>query len=194
MVQSTIRFNNLADYAALDPAELPEGNYELVNGAIVEMGAESHQNVQIASLLFSIFLQFVPYYLICRGTEIQVDSTSVTSRFPDLMVLTEETNAAMQRDKRSLIGLDIPAPRLVVEVVSPGSENRDRDYVEKRKEYAARGIPEYWLIDPERSLVAVLQLKDGRYQETQFRGDNSVRSGTFPGLQVTAQQILNAGQ
>ena len=146
MVQSTIRFNNLADYAALDPAELPEGNYELINGTIVEMGAESLQNVEIASFLFSILLQFVPYYLVHRGTEVAVSSQSVTSRYPDLVVLTEETRHAMQRDQRSLIGLDIPAPRLVIEVVSPGSENRDRDYIQKRQEYAARGIPVYWLI------------------------------------------------
>ena len=192
MVQSPIRFTSIEDYAALDPADLPAGNYELINGAIVEMGAESDVNLEIASFLFSCLLQFVPYYLLRRGTEVAVSSQSVTSRYPDLVVLTEETRHAMQREKRSLIGLDIPAPRLVIEVVSPGSENRDRDYIQKRQEYAVRGIPEYWLIDPERSLVAVLQLKDGRYQETQFRGADPVRSGTFPGLQVMAQQILDA--
>ena len=190
MVQSTIRFNNLADYAALDPAELPEGNYELINGTIVEMGAESDVNLEIASLLFSCLLQFVPYYLLRRGTEVAVSSQSVTSRYPDLVVLTEETRHAMQRDKRSLIGLDIPAPRLVIEVVSPGSENRDRDYIQKRQEYAARGIPEYWLIDPERRLVTILQLTNGVYQESQYQNEDMIRSREFPLLELSTEQIL----
>ncbi|NJN49181.1 MAG: hypothetical protein HC805_04565 [Alkalinema sp. RL_2_19] len=43
----------------------------------------------------------------------------------------------------------MPVPQLVVEVVSPGEpgeKNYDRDYVEKRCEYAARGIAEYWIV------------------------------------------------
>jgi Uma2 family endonuclease len=44
---------------------------------------------------------------------------------------------------------EMPPPRLVVEVVSPGKKDRDRDYIAKRQQYAERGIPEYWLIDPE---------------------------------------------
>ncbi|WP_367889252.1 Uma2 family endonuclease [Leptolyngbya iicbica] len=44
----------------------------------------------------------------------------------------------------------MPAPLLVVEVVSPGKVNEDRDYRYKRSEYATRGIGEYWIIDPSR--------------------------------------------
>jgi hypothetical protein len=44
-------------------------------------------------------------------------------------------------------------------VVSPGKENEDRDYRYKRSEYAARGIAEYWIVDPERDRVAVLTYK-----------------------------------
>ena len=41
MVQTKTRFKNFAEYAAADPSELPEGHYELVDGDIVEMGAEN---------------------------------------------------------------------------------------------------------------------------------------------------------
>ncbi|MDW8199678.1 MAG: Uma2 family endonuclease [Cyanobacteriota bacterium SKYGB_h_bin112] len=36
-----------------------------------------------------------------------------------------------------------------MEVVSPGADNRNRDYCYKHTEYAARGIAEYWIVDPE---------------------------------------------
>jgi Uma2 family endonuclease len=34
-----------------------------------------------------------------------------------------------------------------VELVSAGKRNRQRDYVEKRREYIDLGVKEYWLID-----------------------------------------------
>ena len=197
MTQAKSRFRTFEEYAALDPSGLPEGNYELVNGVIVEMGAETDQNVLIAGFLVSVLLQFAPHYLLRRGTEIAVSSDLVTSRYPDLMVVTEEIHHAMKRDKRSLIGLDLPAPRLVIEVVSPGepgSDNYDRDYIEKREEYARRSIPEFWLIDPMRAVVLVLTLVGSTYQAAEFRGSDRIQSTQFNQLDLTAQQILSAGE
>jgi Uma2 family endonuclease len=197
MIQAKLRFRTFEEYAALDPSELPEGHYELVNGVIVEMGAENDQNLEIVSFLFSVFLQFVPCNLLRRGTEIAVSSRLVTSRFPDLTVLSEETRAAMKRDRRSLITLEMPPPRLVIEVVSPGEPgepNYDRDYIDKRKEYAMRGIPEYWLIDPLRSVVLILSLVNGTYTAAEFRGSDRLHSPTFPALNLSAQQVLTAGE
>jgi len=51
----------------------------------------------------------------------------------------------------------------VVEVVSPGKVNEDRDYRYKRSEYAVRGIPEYWIIDSAKKQVTVLTWADGFY-------------------------------
>jgi Uma2 family endonuclease len=197
MTQAKLRFRTLAEYAALDPSDLPEGRYELVNGELVDMGAENLQNVIIAGFIFSVLLQFVPSYLIHLGTEIAVSSRNATSRFPDLMVITEETLNAMQLDRRSLVMPQMPAPALVIEVVSPGqpgTENYDRDYVEKPAEYAARGIPEFWQVDPDRAMVTVLWLEQGVYQPKVFRGADLIVSPTFPALTLTAAQILTAGR
>jgi Uma2 family endonuclease len=196
MVQAKPRFKTIGEYAALTTSDLPELRFELVDGEIVEMGAEADQNVQIAIMLMFAFGQFVPIRLLRRGSEVQVTSVYVTCREPDLIVLTEEGHSALQRDKRSIITLDMPNPALVVEVVSQGTENSDnyqRDYVAKVREYAARGIPEYWRIDPQRGVVTVLVLAGQSYQETDYRGSNLVVSLAFPGLQLTTEQILNAG-
>lgn len=62
----------------------------------------------------------------------------------------------------------MPPPLLVVEVVSPGQENRDYRY--KRSEYAARGIAEYWIVDPMQQRVMVLEWVEGLYEEKVYEG------------------------
>lgn len=51
--------------------------------------------------------------------------------------------------------------------------------MEKPKEYAARGIPEFWQVDPSRAMVTVLKLEGGAYQAREFRGSDLVVSHTF---------------
>src|SRR5437899_1001985 len=52
---------------------------------------------------------------------------------------------------------------LVMEVVSGNKEDRRRDLVTKRREYARAGIPEYWIVDPKEERITVLQLEGTQY-------------------------------
>ena len=181
----------------LDFTDGSEFRTELVDGELREMGAESELNVLIGSFLFTIFLQFVPYYCIRRGTEIVVPGRAADTCYPGLLILTEAGVLALAGKKRSCITVEMPAPAIVIEVVSPGKpgeENYDRDYVDKRFEYAVRGILEYWIIDPQRDVVLVLRLKGDRYVETVFIEQAVIVSPTFPTLSITATEILNAGR
>ncbi|MCS6815696.1 MAG: Uma2 family endonuclease [Cyanobacteria bacterium] len=174
-----------------------ETRYELVDGVLVEMGAENTGNINIAMFLVVMFAQLVPIDRILRGSEIVVSRSYASTRYPDLIVLTENGVTLLPRNQRSLITLEMPAPALVVEVVSPGDEESDnyrRDYIEKRQEYAARGIPEYWIVDPDRRVVLVLTLQGQVYQEQRFEGTATIVSPTFPPLTLTAEQILTAGK
>ena len=174
--------------------------YELVDGVLVEMGAESTINTLIAGFLFATFLQLgIPAYQIGFKQWIAVSDSTATARDPDLIVHSEASFAAIEGASQAIIKAEMPNPLLVVEVVSPGKpgeDNYDRDYVEKPKEYATRGIPEFWQVDPnpDRAVVIVLTLKNGAYQSREFRGSDRVISVTFPGLQLTAEQILRAGR
>jgi Uma2 family endonuclease len=82
MTQSKTRFKTLEEYAALDTSDLPEVRYELVDGVIVEMGAENDVNIEIAMILAFAFGDFVSTRLLRRGTEIEVTSVFVTCREP----------------------------------------------------------------------------------------------------------------
>ena len=104
--------------------------------------------------------------------------------------LTEELLAAIG-GRRATITADMPSPVLAVEVVSPGKANRDRDYRYKRSEYAARGIAEYWIVDPELEQVTILSLIDGLYEEAIFKDDTVISSAIIEQLSLTAEQIFS---
>lgn len=82
-------------------------------------------------------------------------------------------------------------PRFVLEVVSPGQTNRHRDYVRKRDQYAAIGIPEHIIVDPEAQTVTVLVLEQSNYREVGcYQDKQRVISPTFPNLALTGNQIF----
>ncbi|MEH2383058.1 MAG: Uma2 family endonuclease [Nostoc sp.] len=91
---------------------------------------------------------------------------------------------------RSLITRDMPPPALVVEVVSPGTENRSRDYRYKRTEYAARGITEYWIVDPQLKQITVCKWVEGQYEDTVLQGTATIASDVVPDLELMVEQVF----
>jgi Uma2 family endonuclease len=172
--------------------------YEILDGVLVEMGTESALNLSIAFVLGMALANLgIPGYLIGSKHRIAVSSSQVSVREPDLLVHSEASYAAVSQKKESLLEYYDPLPSLLVEIVSPGDEesrNYQRDYLEKPVEYADRGIPEFWIIDPVRAWVLVLALQDNSYQKTEFRGSDSIVSTAFPNLKLTAEQVLKAGR
>jgi Uma2 family endonuclease len=188
MTVATNRLMTLEEYLNFDNGT--DTRYELVNGELTEMPSESDLNNVIAIFLLAEFFRVVPARLLRRGTEIVTSGFRSTARIPDLMVLTEDSANALAGSTRSIILPDMPPPALVVELVSPGTVNEQRDYRYKRSEYAARGIAEYWLVDAQQALVMVLNLVAGLYEETVFKGGDRIISPTFPTLELTAAQVL----
>lgn len=179
-----------------------DNRYELIDGELVTLPPESGLNAYIARYLLVAFLRsgLVPLRLISvNACEIQVPvlkSGDAANRYPDLVILQEEHWELTQN--RLTVTLDMLPPRLAIEVVSPGRVGNDRDYdplrglrQRKRAQYAARGIPEYWIVDPQKQAVTLLWLESGQYLEVGvFRDGTSILSPTFPQLCLTAEQAL----
>lgn len=183
----------LEDYLTYDDGT--DTRYELVDGMLVAMGAESTLNTQIVMFLVATFLQMgVPYDRLGIKQQLVVSSSAATARDPDLIVHSQASAQAISGLKQALLPADMPAPSLVIEVVSPGQENRQRDYVAKYGEYQARGVPEYWIIDPDSLRVTICTLVEGQYQQAVFQGNQAIHSSTFPNLTLASHQILSAGK
>jgi Uma2 family endonuclease len=158
------------------------------------MPTESPENNRIARGLFLELAKFVPLALLAhKDTEIEVTGRRATCRIPDLLVHTDESATALAGATRSLVTRDMPPPALVIEIVSPGFENRARDYRFKRTEYAARGIAEYWIVDPEEQRITVCKWVDGQYEDQIFVGEARVESTVVPGFELTVGQIFAIG-
>ena len=79
------------------------------------------------------------------------------------------------------------APDILIEMLSPST--RGRDLGTKRNLYAASGVPEYWLVDPERDAVRALTLVGGRYQPIP-QVDNLIRSLVVPPFVVDVEALF----
>ena len=178
----------------LDYDDGTDTRYELVDGVLVEMPTESQVNLSIVKYLLFEFANHLPIALLATMTEVEVSGKRAKSRVPDLMVHSEESQAALSGGKRAILLRDMPPPALVVEVVSPGPENRDRDYRYKRTEYAARAIAEYWIIDPEMQQVTVCLWVNGQYEDRVYQGDTPIPSTVIPNFALSATQVLAFGQ
>lgn len=189
------------DYLQLDAEDwvrlgLPEGRCAFVDGEIVELPPESGVNDAIANKLFLLLVQAgVPFPWVRPGKcelEVPVVQTrDARTRFPDLVVLQPEHLPLVER--RLMVTRDMLPPRLVVEVVSPGKSNRQRDYDRKQAQYEQRGIEEFWLIDPSLQCITILHLQGERYEEAgQFQDDQVVTSPALTefNLRLTANQLF----
>jgi Uma2 family endonuclease len=168
-----------------------ETRYELEDGVLVEMPTESLGNCDVARLILCELMKLMGLSMVAyKEIEVVVSGGRAKCRLPDLLVHTPESRAAIAQTNRSLITLDMPPPALVIEVVSPGSQNRSRDYRYKHTEYAARAIAEYWIVDPEMQQITLCKWVEGKYEDTILTGDQLITSEVVPGWQLTANQIF----
>lgn len=196
---TTTQKMTLEEFLAYDDGT--ENLYELENGELIWMLSESEINRRIAMFLLAYLLQQgIPSYRLTMKTEVAVSGTRVSVRLPDLLLLSEKLATVLEGASRSIVLMDMPPPLLAVEVVlkdtashiSPKQEKRDYRY--KRSEYAARGIAEYWIVDPIQQQVTILELVEGFYEEKVYRGSDRLYSPLLTQVDLTAEQVLQGNK
>jgi Uma2 family endonuclease len=182
------RFESFGEYLAY--TDNNDRLYELFNGELVEVPPESGFNIGIANFLFTVFLPIVGYLRVRgHGLELEVNGEP-RNRYPDLTIVKAEHIEQLR--SRNTIRLSMAPPDLVIEVVSPGDLQRDRDYIAKRYQYQDRDIPVYWIVDPHVKEIMVLTLTSSGYQEQIYQGSDRLKfQDTL--LSLTADEILLAG-
>jgi len=185
----------------------PDGKpYELYDGVIVEMPQPLGEHEDVTSFLAEkVMVEYLRLGLPYRIPKtVLVKSPDAESAYsPDVLVLNRPNlvNEPLWNKKSTVTqGASIP---LVIEVVS---SNWRVDYLTKLKAYEEIGIPEYWIVDylgiggrmfignPKQPTVLIHELIDEEYQVTLFRGDDRLVSSALPELELTANQVFQAGE
>ncbi|MCH8839653.1 MAG: Uma2 family endonuclease [Planctomycetes bacterium] len=173
--QSFSPYSELGPYRARDYWKLSEGEpVELLRGRLIKSPSPSslHQTV-IARLI-----------CILQRAEDAADGLMFVS--PMDVILSDDTILQpdllyIAKDRRGIVGERVMGPPdLVIEILSPGSDRRDR--TEKLDLYTKYDVAEYWIVDPETQLFEFLLLEQGRYTVVQ-PADNAYQSPRLPEIE-----------
>ena len=179
-----------------------DNRYELIDGEVFNL-EPTGQHEEVAALITAkICVQIdrlgLPWFVLQRGL-FRPSSASMTAFRPDVMVVdrTEVAKESLWQEQSIITRGD--SIKFVAEVVSGNWQN---DYARKVEDYAALGIPEYWIADylglggmrhigkPKQPTLSICTLVDGEYEINLFRGNDAIASPTFPNLNLTAEQVL----
>ncbi|MFN9360921.1 MAG: Uma2 family endonuclease [Pseudanabaena sp.] len=179
-----------------------DNRYELIDGEVFNL-EPTGQHEEVAALITAkICVQIdqlgLPWFVLQRGL-FRPSSASMTAFRPDVMVVdrTEVAKESLWQEQSIITRGD--SIKFVAEVVSGNWQN---DYARKVEDYAALGIPEYWIADylglggirhigkPKQPTLSICTLVDGEYEINLFRGNDVIASPTFPNLNLTARQVL----
>ena len=195
MTFTSTRYKTYEEYLRSDLG--PDGNFRLLSsGEVIDLPPEDKENDFIATELTERLKRLLDNRrLVSTSTEIQVRPVGDDriNRRPDLTVLRSEHIPLMNERKKNAVLFGMPAPLMVAELVSPGSEHTEnyrRDYDWKRQQYEWWQIPEYWIIDRHRTQVVVFTLHNDTYKEQKYCGSDIIRSLVFPSLQLSVDQLL----
>jgi Uma2 family endonuclease len=83
-------------------------------------------------------------------------------------------------------------PTIIVEFVSAGKRDRQRDYEDKRDEYLPLGVKEYWVIDRFKKTLTVFWLEGDQVRKKVIRANQKYRTGLLPGFELPLAQLFAA--
>lgn len=198
--QKSLSFNEfLVQYGGDD-------RYELIDGEVFDLEPTGQHEEVAAFITAKICVQIegagLPWFVLQRGL-LHPSNAGMTAFRPDVAVVDQDQliKEPFWSDQSILtLGSSI---KFVAEVVSSNWQN---DYARKVEDYAALGIPEYWIADygglggtrhigkPKQPTLSICSLADGEYEIQQLRGSEIIVSPTFPQLRLTAEQVLRANR
>ncbi len=182
------RIEPLLTVADLDACPDDSNRYELIEGELFVSRAPGipHQRVVLnLEISLSEYLRDNPIGKLVPGAgAIFSDYDAV---IPDLAFVRNERWDQVVTGEKFTGALD-----LVIEVMSRGKENRDRDLLVKRQLYGKYGVAEYWIVDPENRLVEIYQLRQDRLESVAtLSNDDETTTPLLPGFRSRVAGIFN---
>jgi Uma2 family endonuclease len=158
---------------------------EWVDGEVIVFRPASIGHQELMAFLIFLLRLFIRTHdlgrLLPAPTLMRLPSRP-SGREPDVLFVAKQ-----HADRVRSTWIEGPAD-LVVEIVSP--ESAARDWETKRAEYAAAGIPEYWVLDRDRQDAAFFQVgAHGRYTRAAVGAAGVYHSKVLPGFWLRVEWL-----
>ncbi len=161
-----------------------EERWEIIGGQPFAMSPSPGSRHQLIATRLGAALE--PHF---RGKPCQLFAAPMDVRLSDEDVVQPDLLVVCDAKQIKPTHIEGP-PRLVVEILSPGSEQRDRH--EKRALYTRFGVAEFWIVTPFPHLVEVYALKEGRYTYwNTFTARDRLTSPTFKKVEIDLAPIFD---
>ena len=166
-----------------------EAKAEFINGEIVVHSPVVRAHLDASDFLSRILSIYVSHKKLGKiSVEKALVSLTRNDYEPDICFWGNEKAATFTEDM-----MHHPAPDFVVEILSKGTAKRDRGV--KFEDYAAHGVQEYWIIDPQNKTIEQYLLRDNEMREfilKQKAGEkNTIESPVITGFLIPVKAIFD---
>ena len=161
-------------------AILPHEKGEFINGQTIMHSPARDSHNHVSTLITGVLSTYVRIHSLgIIRYEKALCGFSRNDYEPDIAWFGPEKAAAITPETTIY-----PVPDFIVEILTPATAGRDRGV--KFDDYAAHGVREYWIVDPDARTIDTFLLPAGgdAYQAAGTFADGVVESASFPGLSV----------
>ncbi len=163
----------------------PEHKWEFIQGEVIMHSPALNRHLLAAQRIYNLLNAFSTTRK-CGQVRVEKAMTSFPRNDyePDVIFFGQIKAALIDPDT-----LKFPIPDLIVEVLSPSTEARDRGI--KFQDYAAHGVAEYLIVDPVAETVEHYRLADRSYPATERLTEGLLASDVVPGFEMPVRAIFD---
>lgn len=163
----------------------PENKWEFINGEVVLHSPALNRHLRAGRRLNNLLNNYVTTHGLGEvHAEKAMCSFPRNDYEPDIVFFGKTKAALFGPDT-----LRFPVPDFIVEILSPTTASRDRGV--KMTDYAAHGVAEYWIIDPDLETVEQYLLAGGTYPATPARNEGEITSEAIAGFRIPIRAIFD---
>jgi Uma2 family endonuclease len=174
--------------ADLDACPDDNNRYELIGGELFVSRAPgiSHQRVLLnLQIVLSNYLRTHSIGILVPGPGMILSDYDAV--IPDICFVRNERWDEVVTGEKFTRAVD-----LVIEIISSGKENRERDLTVKRQLYAKYGVEEYWIVDRESQCVLIYRLHGKVLEETaKCSIEDEITTPVLPHFHLKVSSIFN---
>ena len=161
---------------------------EFINGQVIIHSPVKFSHGRCVGRLGRFISTFVDIHRLGTvGQEHLLVSLTRNDYEPDLCFWRSDVSSEFQPNQ-----MRFPAPDLIVEVLSPSTEAIDRGL--KFEDYAAHNVREYWLVDPDTTVIEQYKLNEGKYEIILKSSSGFVRSTVIAAFEIPVAAIFDDGE